>query len=399
MRILSTGMEWVGRNPGGLNQYFADYIAAMTGIGHIVNGFIMADGEEINKPSNIHDVMAYLGKGGTTGRMQAFRRSVKMSLLGMRPEVFNPHFALYAMLIDRRMLPPSVPIVTHFHGPWADESLIEGHGSTSDTIRVWMKKRIETTTYQRSDAFIVLSEYFRDILTREYGIDQEFVHVIPGAVDTSRFVPAFNRDDVRQSLGIAPDDTLLFTARRLVRRMGIDRFISAFRIVQEHHPKARLCIAGDGYLREELAQQIKSLGLEHAVKLLGRVSADDFVKWYQAADLTVVPTIQLEGFGLVTVESLACGTPVIGTPVGGTKEILQPFDERMLFPDATSDGMAHHVNRILSGMLELPSREQCRNYAVHHYTWGRVSAKVTDVFEETVRRRKEAERYAKDWVF
>lgn len=101
---------------------------------------------------------------------------------------------------------------------------------------------------------------------------------------------------------------MLFCIRRLVRRMGIDRLIHAMAEVVKSHPDVRLFIGGDGPMRAEYEALIDELGLIKNVTLLGRVSDEKLVQYYQAADISVVPTLALEGFGLITVESLACGT-------------------------------------------------------------------------------------------
>ncbi|WP_233567678.1 glycosyltransferase [Cohnella faecalis] len=137
--------------------------------------------------------------------------------------------------------------------------------------------------------------------------------------------------------------------RRLVRRMGIDRLIRAMAKVKSDVPGAKLVIAGDGTMRSELERLTAELGLGDSVRFVGRVSNEDLVRWYQAADFSIVPTVTLEGFGLVTVESLACGTPVLGTPNGGTKEILEPFHPELLFRDDSPEALAYTISAVLRG--------------------------------------------------
>lgn len=184
---------------------------------------------------------------------------------------------------------------------------------------------MEQLTYRRSDGFIVLSEYFRDILTETYGVEPSKVHIIPGAVDHQLFRPHTDRDQLRTELGIKPGQPVLFCIRRLVKRMGIDRLIQAMVEVVRHHPGTQLWIGGDGPMRAEYETLIRQLGLSANVELLGRISNEELVRRYQAADISIVPTLTLEGFGLITVESLACGTPVLGTPYGGTRKSCTRF--------------------------------------------------------------------------
>ncbi|MDQ1910391.1 glycosyltransferase family 4 protein [Paenibacillus sp. GD4] len=392
MKILATGMEWFEHIPGGLNQYYADYLKAMAAYGHEVEGLLTGEGQALPPaPAYIRDVMHGDAKLTTLNRIRSFYRAGKERAAAFRPQVFNPHFALYASLLSRSAIPSHIPIVTHFHGPWAHESMVEDMGGAKlpNLLRFAVKKSIEQNVYRRSDAFIVLSVYFRDVLSREFGIDESRIHVIPGAADIHRFRPAEDREGVRRRLGLAPNARVLFSARRLVRRMGIDQLIRAMRQVCAAVPDTVLLVAGAGPLEEELKALIAEQSLQGSVRMLGRVSNEELVDWYQAADLSIVPTLTLEGFGLVTTEALACGTPVLGTPYGGTKEILEGLSEQLLFADHSPEAMAQKLVSVLTGECPIPSREACRDYVLQHYTWPRIAACVTEVLEQAIQLRKE----------
>lgn len=394
MDILATGMGWIDHTPGGLNRYFADYMQAMSAHGHNVRGFVTAHGEQTTAPAYVSDVLNEPQRLSTLARTRAFRSRLKAELLRNPPEVFNPHFALYSSLITRDMVPQEVPIVTHFHGPWAQESLVEDEGADwGQKVRYQIKKNVELLAYRRSDHFIVLSRYFRDILVQEYGRDPETVHIIPGAADVERFRPAENREELRRFMGLGERQRVIFCARRLVNRMGIDNLIRAMPAVVQAIPDAVLYIAGDGVLRGQLEELKGQLGLGDAVRLLGRVPNEDLVKWYQVADLSVVPTVTLEGFGLVTVEALACGTPVLGTPYGGTKEILEQLSPELLFESHKPEAMAARIAAVLDGARILPGRRACRNFVLSRFTWPHVAASVTSVFEQAMEERREGLSY------
>lgn len=98
----------------------------------------------------------------------------------------------------------------------------------------------------------------------------------------------------------------------------------------------------------------------------------------------VVPSQALEGFGLITVEALASGLPVMATPVGGNKEILQGFRPELLFKGSTSDDMAEGMIHMLSNRKLLPGRDECRNHVLEKYTWQHVGDQVESVFLQTL---------------
>lgn len=392
MNVLSTGMGWIDIQYGGLNRYFADYANAMKEQGHSELGFIVGPkGARLATDLNIKNVTYDREATHYLHRMRLVKKHTHQAITSFQPDVFNPHFAFYTTMVTRRVIPPHVPIVTHFHGPWAMETEVQQTSGAISSIRetkFWLKKQVEQLTYRRSDSFIVLSEYFRDILMNDYGIDNSKIHIIPGAVDHNRFHPHPDREELRLQLGLSPDQPVLFCIRRLVRRMGIDRLIHAMADVIGIHPDVQLFIGGDGPMRAEYEELIRQLGLSANVKLLGRISNEELVQYYQAADISVVPTLTLEGFGLITVESLACGTPVLGTPYGGTKEILQGISDDLMFEDATSEAIGKKIIDVMNHDSFLPSRKACREHVLNRYTWSRVAESVTEVFEEEVNKRK-----------
>jgi glycosyltransferase involved in cell wall biosynthesis len=132
--------------------------------------------------------------------------------------------------------------------------------------------------------------------------------------------------------------------------MGLDELLRAVAIVRENVPDVLLLIGGSGGLRRGLEAQAAGLGLGGHVRFLGFVPEARLAAHYQAADFFVLPTRELEGFGLVTVEALACGTPVLGTPVGATPEILGTVGADYIFegPDARAIARdtAKHLARL-----------------------------------------------------
>lgn len=392
MNVLSTGMGWIDIQYGGLNRYFADYANAMREHGHSELGFIVAPkGSRLTTDLNIKNVTHDSEANHYLPRMRLVKKHTHQAVKSFQPDVFNPHFAFYTTMVTRRVIPAHVPIITHFHGPWAMETEVQQTSGATNSIRetkFWLKKQVEQLTYRRSDSFIVLSEYFRDILTNTYGIDNSKIHIIPGAVDHNRFRPHPHREELRLQLGLSPGQPVLFCIRRLVRRMGIDRLIHAMEDVIRIHPDAQLFIGGDGPMRAEYEELIQQLGLSANVKLLGRISNEELVQYYQASDISVVPTLTLEGFGLITVESLACGTPVLGTPYGGTKEILRGISDELMFEDGSSEAIGKKIIDVLNHDSFLPSREACREHVLNRYTWSRVAESVTEVFAEEVNKRR-----------
>jgi glycosyltransferase involved in cell wall biosynthesis len=129
-------------------------------------------------------------------------------------------------------------------------------------------------------------------------------------------------------------------------------------------------------------EQPEQLSLSESVFLLGRVSEDDLLGWYRAATLFVLPTQELEGFGISTIEALACGTPVLGTPVGGTPEILAPIDPRLLAAGRSPRDLAAAILVLTKpeGLLAALAQE-VRKYVVPAMTWPAIADRHLEIYE------------------
>jgi glycosyltransferase involved in cell wall biosynthesis len=289
-------------------------------------------------------------------------------------DAINLHFSLYGLPLLAHF-PKHTPVTLTFHGPWALESQEEGKNSFS----ILVKRFVEKTVYQQCDRFIVLSKAFGSILHEKYQVPWSKIHVVPGGVDISHFQLNLSRREARARLGWPQDRPTLFTPRRLVQRMGLDRLISAILQVKQQIPNIRLAIAGKGALRKTLEQQVREFNLTENVEFLGFLPDQALPIAYQAADLTVIPSQSLEGFGLVLLESLACGTPTLCTPVGGMPEIVEPFCPKLVTQATDDDAIAKRLIDFLTDQLELPSREVCRAYAVNNFDWRAIAPKVREV--------------------
>jgi glycosyltransferase involved in cell wall biosynthesis len=306
-------------------------------------------------------------------RLWTSQRQFQQRLISV-PDAINLHFALYSFPL-LSSLPQKVPVTFTFHGPWAAESEKEGQSSLGIAFKQWMESQV----YQRCDRFIVLSKAFGMILHQRYGIPWENIHIIPGGVNTSRFQPNLARQAAREKLGWSLDRPILFTPRRLAQRMGLDKLLAAMVQVRQQVPDVWLAIAGKGNLHSELEQQIQELGLSQNAQLLGFVPDDLLPVAYQAADLTVMPSQSLEGFGLVLLESLACGTPALCTPVGGMPEVLSPFCPDLITESIKSEAIAARILELLTTQSLLPSRVACRDYAVTRFDWQTIAPQVRQI--------------------
>ena len=177
---------------------------------------------------------------------------------------------------------------------------------------------------------------------------------------------------------------MLLAVRRLVRRMGLDRLIEAMATLRQKQVDAVLYIVGKGPERLALEELVRRHGLEDTVRFAGFVPDELLPVAYRAADLVVVPTAALEGFGLIAVEALASGTPVLVTPVGGLPEVVSGLSPDLVLPGSDADSIASGLAASLTMPGRLPDEAACRRYAEANFAWPVISERIAAVYRELI---------------
>lgn len=360
--IAQLGMN-LKASSGGVDRYFSGLNNALTRQGVRVAAYGFGDS----------DKATCLGPASKP-LMQRWK-AVRSAVVPRRGKLLASHFALYALpaLLGRRW----DGHVVHFHGPWASESQREGGKAYS----VMAKRMLERAVYHRADRFIVLSKAFRDQLCQGYGIKEDRVHIIPGGVEIDHFQP-LDMTEARQRLVWPQKQKIIVCVRRLARRMGLESLIEAFAQATVNHPDAKLVIGGQGPLRAELEQQVQRAGLSKNVEFLGFVPDATLPAVYAAADLSIVPSSALEGFGLISLESLACGTPVLVTPVGGLPDTVQGLGDDLVLKGTSVEDIAAGLRGWLDGTLQIPTRQACRDHVLRSFTWDRIAREACEVYRQ-----------------
>ncbi len=241
-------------------------------------------------------------------------------------------------------------------------------------LQLFGRKLAEKALLGKSNRIVVLSEYTREKVLRKYGLSESKVEIIPGAVSLTRFGVSEDKSAIRRRFGIPENCFVLLTIRNLVPRMGLENLIMALQLVVKKRKDILLTVGGEGPLAEKLQDMARDAGVDNFVRFTGFIPEKELPSYYQMADLFILPTKDLEGFGMVTVEALASGLPVLGTPVGGTKEILALLGPEFLFADSTPVSMADLILKTIKRWEEDPKdyneiSQKCRHIAEHYYSW------------------------------
>ncbi len=249
-------------------------------------------------------------------------------------------------------------------------------------LRVEYEGRIVSSV----DRIAVATPDERDQLARIYGVSRQRMTIVPCGVDLRHFRP-LDRQQARASLGLNGKPTLLFVGRPDPLKGG-EMLIQAASLLQQ--PATVVMVGGNLEGDPELDRLrlvAREQGMEDEIRFVGAVPQEELPHFYSAADLMVVPSYY-ESFGLVAVESLACGTPVIASKVGGLQYIVQDGENGFLIPWRCAGLFAEKIDAVLSDETLLEDLRASARPSVTRYSWRTVAAQIRQVYDALTAERR-----------
>ncbi len=262
----------------------------------------------------------------------------------------------------------------------------------SDTYRYDIRIPAEQRVMRAADGIIALSSVEEDALVNRYGVDREKIHIVPGGVDVESFAAAGTRLECKRALGI-DSGLLLFTVGRLDVRKGFSELLQALpeviRQVEDSGQTITVMMPvgpkdateTEAELRKQLHAKAKMLGIDGHMRWFSPLSDEELRRCYAAADLFVCPSLY-EPFGLVLVEAMAAGTPVVATNRGGPVDIVDDGIDGYLADPGNAAQLARRLLDIL--MLDRDRRiamgEAAREKARNRYAWPAVARQIEAVY-------------------
>ena len=299
-----------------------------------------------------------------TSTKRGVSESLARATRDWQPDIISaeqPHPVFH--ILDHQLL-ERVPLIYTFYSSWSDELSAKGG---INHLLVPSATHIESKVLNRCWKIIVLSEWTR-IRAKQIAPSVKF-EIIPGGVDLERFTVHRRGKQNRVPT--------LLTIRNLVNRMGLDQLIEAAKILQERGLRFNLVIGGSGKLRAQLEKSAASLG--PTCRFLGHIPEADLPDVYRDADLFVLPTARIEGFGLVILESFACGIPVVGTPVGAIPELVDLQGPGFVSQTAAASSIADVIESNLT-QYNAKTSDSVRKIA-ENYAWSDRARKFADSCE------------------
>lgn len=274
-----------------------------------------------------------------------------------------------------------IPFSCYVHGEDANAvSLGAADGVLCSRQLRWMTRQVMNSV----STIIANSRNSARIATEQWGLPEERVQLLHPGCDTNYFVPAARDANVRKALGWG-DRPVLLTVGRLQKRKGHDMVIRALSQVREAIPDVLFAIVGSGEELESLQRLVESEGQQDHVLFHGKLSDEQLRQAYQQTDLFVLANRQIgtdiEGFGMVLLESQACGRPVLAGDSGGTAETMSLGETGEVVNCDGPDQLALRLIQLLLDRNRLDEMGRAgRKWVVEHFDWTALSQRAASLF-------------------
>ena len=270
-----------------------------------------------------------------------------------------------------------VPHMVMFHTLGKVKNAV-GVGEDEPSLRLVTENEV----INRCNRIIAATEEEKLDLIRYYNALPETIGVVPCGVNLKLFRP-MDRRDVRRQLNLEKEKNIILYVGRIDPLKGIDRLLMAGAHLKRRRGFKLIIIGGNDHFQPEL-QRLKrftqELGIEDLVMFAGRVKQEDLPLYYNAADVVVVPSYH-ESFGLVALESLACGTPVVATKVGGLENIIKEGRNGYLVTNDVPYSMADKIASLLSKQDTGANSPRSVRDSVSKYSWSNIADGLIDEYK------------------
>ncbi|MGZ6043172.1 MAG: glycosyltransferase [Isosphaeraceae bacterium] len=388
-----------GVDSGGQNVYVGKVASHLAELGYDVDVFTRRDSSHLPRVARwTHGVRIIhvpagppspVRKENMLGFMGEFTAFVLQACRCKPYDLLHANFFMSGLVAADVKAVLGTPFVVTFHALGRVRRLYQLETDSFPEERLAIEDRIVA----EADRIIAECPQDEEDLIRLYDADPEKITIVPCGFDPGEFWPV-DKAAARVALGLDPDERLILQLGRMVPRKGVETVIRGLgRLRAQHGISARLLIVGgesddaDAQITPEIGRLRKiasAEGLDQEVNFVGRRGRDQLRYYYSAADLFVT-TPWYEPFGITPVEAMACGTPVVGSNVGGIKFTVRDGENGYLVPPNDPEALAERIAHLYQNpkLLSVLSRQAVRR-ANDLFTWQRVTGAVADLYEEVL---------------
>jgi D-inositol-3-phosphate glycosyltransferase len=378
-----------GREAGGLNVYVRELSRELGARGYVVDVYTRwasPDAPEvqpigpnvrvINITAGARDV---IDKDAIAAHLDEFERGIAAfaEREGATYDLVHSHYWMSgrpAIALARRWGAPHIAMF-HTLAEVKNRARLTEHESLD---RIIAERDIART----ADRIVVATEHERDLLTSLYDADAGRIVTVPCGVDLDLFTP-MDKEIARARLRLSERERIILFVGRIEPLKGIDILINVAAQLHEDENFCVLIVGGDARAEAEV-EQLRALaarlGVDHHIAFVGAVEHDDLPLYYNAADVCVVPSYY-ESFGMVAVEAMACGTPVVASRVGGLASTISDGETGYLIPWRCPEPFAERLELLLDNDELRAAFGRAGREAVERYRWANVAEAVAGLYD------------------
>jgi glycosyltransferase involved in cell wall biosynthesis len=233
-------------------------------------------------------------------------------------------------------------------------------------------------TLSLADRILVVNKNWREYFTNTKAILEKYktkIIEVPNGVDTTIFKPLNNERDL---------DLILFVSilDNHHKFKGLDYLLDAVRQLAKEKPKTKLIVVGEGELKDYYEKKIREDGYEKNVEFVGAKSQTELVDYYNRAGIFVLPSIDIEGFGIVAIEALACGLPAIVSDIVGSAEDIKKHEAGLIVKPRSSKELENGINQLQANPKLLEEMgTNGRNLVERKCSWERISQQIGEIYQ------------------
>lgn len=386
-----------GVDSGGQNVYVAELARQLAGLGYDIDIFTRNDDPNLQKVvcwlpgvRVIHmnaGPVSSLPKEELWQYMPEFRDSMLgfMQREKLSYELIHANFWMSGWVAMEIKEILGIPFTITFHALGYIRKLYQHDDDKFPAVRISVEKEVAKS----ADSIIAECPQDKQDLMNYYMASEEQIVTIPCGFSKNEFQP-IGRAYSRKKLGLEPNEQIILQLGRMVARKGIDNVIRATSLLCKNNTPVRLVVVGGDFENADTSEnaelgRLKSIvekeGIGHAVTFTGRKDRNVLKYYYSAADIFVT-TPWYEPFGITPLESMACGTPVIGSNVGGIKYSVEDGKTGFLVPPENAAELARYMGIMLS---DQQMRQSMRMESIKRvntmFTWHSVAMLVRDEYK------------------
>jgi D-inositol-3-phosphate glycosyltransferase len=379
------------KDTGGMSVYIRELARELGRQGHTVDVYTrvhdLADPQIMNlgenarlihlragEEENIHKLAVYSYLPDFACNLENFRKNN-----GLQYDVVFSHYWLSGWVGKYLQMWWRVPHITMFHTLGAVKNAI-GIGEDEPELRIVT----ERDSARNCHHIMTTTEREKEELIRYYGASPEKISVVPCGVNLELFQPV-DKEIAKRQLGLEGDKIILFVGR-IEPLKGVEQLLRAMTYLRDIQGMRLIIIGGDEYSRHEIERLQRlcgDLGIQKSVIFRGLIKQEQLPLYYSVADACIVPSFY-ESFGLVALESLACGTPVVATDVGYHKSIIRQGETGYIVKDNTPQRLAGRIYLLLSRpSLDMESALSIRA-SVSGFDWSNIAEAVAGEFRRVL---------------